>query len=92
MREPPRSGHTHEVSAHHAGLVSAIDNRLLSRVAKLAGAPQVKAAGLDLLVRLDERVVRGQPLFRIHAENAGDLEYALEFVQRHPGIIHLDRR
>ena len=91
MREPPASVQTHEVVAAHAGRVAAIDNRLLSRVAKLAGAPHAKAAGLELLVRLDERVSRGQPLFRLHAENHGDLDYALEFAQRHSSVVYLER-
>jgi len=71
--------------------VNAIDNRLLSRVAKLVGAPSAPAAGLELLVRLDDAVVRGQPLFRVHAENRGDLDYALEFTARHAGIVGLER-
>ncbi|MGE5624521.1 MAG: thymidine phosphorylase family protein [Bacillota bacterium] len=91
MREPPRATQTHEITAHHAGRVTAIDNRLLSRAAKLAGAPQAKAAGLELLVRLDENVTRGQPLYRLHAENRGDLDYTLEFVARHPGVVQLER-
>lgn len=91
MREIPRAAHTHEVCAPHAGHVSAIDNRLLSRVAKLAGAPAVPAAGLELLVRMDDAVVRGQPLFRIHADNPGDLDYVLEFAQRHPGVVDIAR-
>lgn len=91
MREIPRATQTHEITAPHAGRVYAIDNRLLSRVAKLAGAPGAPAAGLELLVRLDDAVVRGQPLFRVHAENPGDLDYALEFAARHAGIVGLER-
>jgi len=91
MREPAVAAQTHELTAPHAGHVAAIDNRLLSRVAKLAGAPHAQTAGLELLVRLDDRVTRGQPLFRLHAENRGDLDYALEFAERHPGVVHLER-
>ena len=91
MREPHLADHTHDVGAEHAGRVTSIDNRLLSRVAKLAGAPHAKSAGLELLARLDEKVSRGQPLFRVHAENRSDLDYALEFVQRHTGIVHVER-
>jgi thymidine phosphorylase len=90
MREIPRAAQTREVSAPHAGRVNAIDNRLLSRVAKLAGAPSAAAAGLELLVRLDDTVARGQPLFRVHAESIGDLDYALEFAERHQGIVQLE--
>ena len=91
MREIPHASQTHEIVAPHAGRVNAIDNRLLSRIAKLAGAPSASAAGLELLVRLDDVVVRGQPLFRLHAETPGDLDYALEFAVRHTGIVGLER-
>jgi thymidine phosphorylase len=92
MREIPRAAQMHEVLAPRAGHVSAIDNRLLSRVAKLAGAPAVPAAGLELLVRIDDPVAKGQPLFRIHADSLGDHDYVLEFVQRHTGVVEIERR
>ena len=91
MREIPRAAQTHEITASHAGHVRSIDNRLLSRIAKLAGAPAVPAAGLELLVRMDDPVVRGQPLFRIHADSRGDLDYVLEFAQRHAGAVDIER-
>ena len=91
IREIPFASQTHEILAPHSGHVSAIDNRLLSRVAKLAGAPAVAAAGLELLVRIDDPVDKGQPLFRIHADSPGDLDYVLEFVQRHAGIVEIER-
>ena len=91
MREIPHASQTHEIVAPHAGHVSAIDNRLLSRVAKLAGAPAVAAAGLELLVRIDDAVEKGQPLYRIHADNPGDLDYVLEFAQRHTGVVEIER-
>ncbi|MCP6757153.1 thymidine phosphorylase, partial [Klebsiella pneumoniae] len=56
-----------------------MDNRRLARIAKLAGAPRAPAAGLDLHVRLNERVETGQPLFTLHAETPGELAYALAF-------------
>jgi thymidine phosphorylase len=91
MREPPVAAHTHVISTPHGGRINAVDNRLLSRVAKLAGAPDAKAAGVELLVRLDQHVERGQPLFRVHAMSRGDLDYALEFAGRHAGIVHVER-
>ena len=52
-----RSRGTARTSARHAsGRVERIDNRRLARVAKLAGAPEDKTAGLELHVRVDDRV------------------------------------
>ena len=89
MRVPPRAKYTHEITATHNGRVEAIDNRLLSRAAKLAGAPEAKAAGLELHVQLDKLVERGQPLFTVHADNPGELAYALDYVAIRPDIVEI---
>ncbi len=87
MREPPVASHTQTINARRAGIVSNIDNRRLARVAKLAGAPAAKAAGLELLVRLGDAVAVGQSLFTLHAESPGELEYALAFARSNEEIL-----
>ena len=89
MRTPPVSGLTHEIVADREGIVEEIDNRRIAKVAKLAGAPEVRSAGVLLRVRAHERVIRGQPLYTIHADSEGELEYALDYVGASPGIIRL---
>ena len=79
MRTPPEATHRRPVLAAVTGSTTAIDNRRIARVAKLAGAPDAKAAGLEMHVRLGDRVEAGQPLYTIHAETPGELDYALEF-------------
>ena len=90
MREPPRAPLTHLVCAREAGRCAAIDNRRLARVAKLAGAPRAPSAGIDLHVRLGQAVERDQPLYTLHAEAPGELDYALNYAQRHPVIVHVE--
>ncbi len=46
MRKPPVAAHRHPIAAPHCGFVATIDNRRLARLAKLAGAPSAKAAGI----------------------------------------------
>jgi thymidine phosphorylase len=87
MRTPPVAQHMHTVEVPRAGTITSIDNRRLARVAKLAGAPVAKAAGLDFLVRLGSVVTSGQPLFTLHAESPGELDYALAFVRDNEHIV-----
>jgi len=87
MRRPPVAGHQKPVTAPSAGSVSFTDNRRLAMVAKLAGAPDDKAAGLSLHVRLGSVVEKGQPLFTVHAETPGELAYALDYLDSNPDII-----
>ena len=62
MREPPVAPLTFVVTATRAGVISGIDNRRLSRLAKLAGAPRAPSAGLELHARLGARVDAGERL------------------------------
>ncbi len=89
LRVPPVAREHHVITAMQPGVVSSIDNRRLARVAKLAGAPLVPAAGLDLHVTLGAQVEKGQPLYTIHAQSPGELRYALDFAQAQHGIIAL---
>lgn len=89
LRTPPTAEYKCSVTALQAGCVMAIDNRRLARSAKLAGAPRAASAGIVLHTRLNEQVEKGQPLFTLHAETAGELDYALAYVASQPGIVTL---
>ncbi|WP_343162681.1 thymidine phosphorylase family protein [Oleiagrimonas sp. C23AA] len=90
LREPGRASQRHAVCAPTSGHIKAIDNRLLARVAKLAGAPHVVTAGVYLHAHVGDAVQAGQPMFDVHAESRGELDYALDFIGRHPAILHLE--
>lgn len=64
------------VLAEQAGVVSAIDNLQMARIARLAGAPLDKVAGVDLHKKLGETVQQGEPLYTIHAEFLSDFHFA----------------
>ncbi len=79
MRIPPISRFQEVLAAEAAGILTGIDNRRVARLAKLAGAPYDKAAGVELHVRLGARLEPGAPLCTIHAESEGELAYALSY-------------
>jgi thymidine phosphorylase len=89
MREPPTAQYRTPVAAERAGRLTKIDNRRLARVAKLAGAPDAKAAGVELHKQLGATVAGGEPIYTVHAEAPGELSYALEFVAANEGIFEL---
>lgn len=81
--DPPRLGElTHQAKADRAGIVSAIDNLRLARIAALAGAPQVSGAGVDLLCKVGDAVAAGQALYRIHCCCPADLGFACALASR----------
>jgi thymidine phosphorylase len=81
-RAPPLGALTHEVKAEAEGTVTAIDCERIARIARLAGAPKARGAGVDLLARLGDRVGRGTTLYRIHATNGAELAFALQVARR----------
>lgn len=91
LRELTRAKFIEPILAQTTGIVTAVDNRKLARVAKLAGAPQAQTAGVEFLAPISFRVEIGQPLYTVHAETAGELNYALEYIKSNPGIINVER-
>jgi thymidine phosphorylase len=87
MRVPPCSRQQCPLLAERAGDVQAIDNRKIARLAKLAGAPDDKAAGVDLHVCIGERVRHGQPLCTVHADAPGVLAYAFDYAKAIRDVI-----
>ncbi len=67
---------TYEVPAPADGFVIGIDNLRIARIARLAGAPMDKGAGVDLLKKIGDPVERGEPLYRIHANFPADFGFA----------------
>ncbi len=66
----------HEIVACCDGVVTNIDNFQLAKIARMAGAPMLKQAGVDLLKKLGNPVQKGDALYRIHAEFPADFKFA----------------
>lgn len=90
MRTPPIAAQKHPLSAPHDGRIVHIDNRKLARLAKLAGAPGAKAAGIHMEVRLGQEVRRGEPLLHLHADTPSELAYALDYAALAGDIIQVE--
>lgn len=81
FREPAFAPYHFEVCSDKEGVVTAIDNRKLARVAKLAGAPQSASAGILFNAPLGKQVSVGDTLFTLYAHTKGELEYALTYLK-----------
>lgn len=76
----------HVVRAKGDGTVKSINVRLLSTIARIAGAPADRRAGVMLLVSRGEKLKPEQPLFEIYAENMRKLELAGEFAKKNSAV------
>ncbi len=83
---PPGPGRlVQEVPAPRAGRVAAIDNLRMASIARLAGAPLDKGAGVDLLRKVGDRVEAGEPLYRIHADFPANFDFARDAAAQDDG-------
>ncbi|HHJ80629.1 MAG TPA: thymidine phosphorylase family protein, partial [Candidatus Tenderia electrophaga] len=56
-----------EVCTDTDGTIIGINNYLMAKLARYAGAPMDKGAGVDLLKKLGDSVKKGDVLYRVHA-------------------------
>lgn len=89
MRTPPIASYRKDLTATADGVVTEIDNRRIARLAKLAGAPEDKAAGIEMHVRIGDTVTRGTPVCTLHAEAAGELAYALAYADANVDTLRI---
>lgn len=87
FHEPENAPHSFEVLSNRAGKITSFDNRRLAVLAKLAGAPHYKTAGVKLHVKMHEILEKGQPLLTLYAESEGALNYAKHYLETHADII-----
>jgi len=75
------------VKAERDGSVATIDNQQMARIARLAGAPMDKGAGVDLYKKVGDKVHRNEPLYAIHAEFGADFAFACEAAAQNSGFV-----
>jgi len=76
----------HKIKAPANGFVTAIDNLQIARIARLAGAPMDKGAGVDLMKKLGDAVKSGEVLYFIHADFPSDFRFAQEAAAKDIGF------
>jgi thymidine phosphorylase len=85
-RAPAVGALTREIVAPRAGRIAAIDCFRIGRIARLAGAPMDKGAGIDLLRKVGDPVKAGEPIYRIHSGVPADFRFATDMAEEDPGV------
>ena len=68
-----------------------IDCLQLNRLARTAGAPIDKGAGIKLFKKIGDRVEKGEPLYRIHAFDQSELDLAVAAATRRQRLCRSGR-
>jgi AMP phosphorylase len=86
-KDIPYSKKKYKVKAKRSGAVSYISNRILAEIAKIAGAPSDKFAGVLLNKKLEDNVKKGELLYTIYAEKTEKLKKAVLAAKQNNGFI-----
>jgi AMP phosphorylase len=66
----------HNIRAKRSGKIQTISNRAISKIARIAGAPKDKGAGIYLHKHVNNKVKKGEILFTVYSRSKEKLEYA----------------
>jgi thymidine phosphorylase len=78
---------TFDVRAERDGVVAAIDCLRLNRLARTAGAPINKGAGIRLAKKIGDPVERGEPLYRVYACDPSEYDLAAVAAKANHGYL-----
>jgi AMP phosphorylase len=73
--------YSYEVKSDVAGSIFHIDNKTMSKIARIAGAPRDHGAGIYLHRVRGDRVEKGDKLFTIYAESEAKLDFSIKALQ-----------
>jgi thymidine phosphorylase len=78
---------TADVTALNDGVVAGIDCLRLNRLARTAGAPIDKGAGIKIFKKIGDRVEKGEPLYRIYALDHSEYDLAVAAAKSSPAYL-----
>lgn len=87
VKKPKLGEYRYPVKATKNGKVKEIDNEIIAKIARIAGAPLDKGSGMFILKHVDDKVKKGDLLYTIYAENRTKLDLAIEFMQENNGYV-----
>jgi thymidine phosphorylase len=78
---------TADIPASRDGVVGAIDCLRLNRLARTAGAPIDKGAGIKVFKKIGDRIEQGEPLYRIYAFEQSEFDLAVAAAKLNTGYV-----
>ncbi|MBS3913785.1 MAG: thymidine phosphorylase family protein [Bacteroidetes bacterium] len=80
----------HDILSTHSGIITAVDCRKISRIAKLAGAPRSPGAGIRFYANIGKQIQTGDVLYSVYSDSQGEMEYVKEYLGSINGVITME--
>lgn len=87
VKEVPVGNEVASIRAKQDGRIYGFDNSAITRLAREAGAPKDKGAGIDIKVTRGQCVRKDDVLIEIYSEHPAKLEKAIAFTEKEQPVI-----
>ncbi len=77
----------HDVIVKKGGVIKEISNKAISKIARVAGAPEFSGAGLYLHKHIGDKVKKGDKLFTVYCHDKGKLAFVRYAWQKLEAIV-----
>jgi len=77
----PIGKYSYDVEAKKSGKIYHIDNKAVAKIARIAGSPRDKGAGIYLYRIRGDRIEKGDKLFTIFADSESKLSFAIKAME-----------
>ena len=84
-KKPELGLHRYPVHSSKLGKIVEIDNDIIAKIARVAGTPTDKGAGLYLTKKIHDSVKKGDLLYTVYAQSKFKLDLAKEFLRKNNG-------
>src|SRR3989338_3472124 len=75
------------VKSGKIGRVKEIDNEIIAKIARIAGAPDDKGAGIFIIKKVHDMIKKGDLLYTVYAETKFKQELVQEFLKDNKGYV-----
>ena len=81
QKKVPLGTHRFEIVSSKTGKVQKIDNEVIAKIARIAGAPQDKGSGMYLNKKVGDKVLKKELLYTIYAESKTKMDLVKEYLK-----------
>ncbi|HLC51993.1 MAG TPA: AMP phosphorylase [Candidatus Nanoarchaeia archaeon] len=85
QKKPTLGNYRYQVKSKKNGKVKSIDNLIISKIARIAGAPKDKGSGLYIVKFVKDKVKKGELIYTVYAESKFKLDLAVGFTKKNDG-------
>jgi len=87
QKKPKLGAYRYPIHNGKIGRIKSIDNDVIAKIARIAGAPDDKGSGLYVVKKVNEIVKKGDLLYTIYAESKFKLDLAIQFAHKDNGYL-----